>query len=54
VEESRELTDEELEQVIGGANRLHFLEWAAKTYNLHRKENYDKQINEKPTWTGDD
>jgi len=54
VEESRELTDEELEHVIGGANRLHFLQWAAVTYNLHRKENYDKQINEKPTRTRDD
>ena len=54
MEEDRELTDEELEQVIGGANRRYFLEWAANTYNLHRKEHYDKQINEKPTRTRDD
>jgi bacteriocin-like protein len=54
VEESRELTDEELEEVIGGASRLTFLEWAANTYNLHRKEEHDKQINEEPAWTRDD
>ena len=45
VEESRELTDEDLEYVIGGASRLTFLEWAANIYNDHRKEQYDKQIN---------
>ena len=54
MEESRELTEEELEQVIGGASRLTFLEWAANIYNDHRKEQYDKQINEKPAWTRDD
>ncbi len=54
VEESRELTDEELEYVIGGASRLTFLEWAANTYNDHRKENYDKQINQEPARTRDD
>ena len=54
MEESRELTDAELECVVGGAPRLAFLEWAANTYNDHRKEHYDKQINEKPTWAGDE
>ena len=54
VEESRELTDEDLEYVIGGASRLTFLEWAANIYNDHRKEQYDKQINKKPAWTRDD
>ena len=54
VEESRELTDEELENVIGGASREAFLDWAAEFYNLHRKEQYDKQINEKPARTRDD
>jgi hypothetical protein len=54
VEESRELTDEELEDVIGGASRQAFLRWAADTYNLHRKEEYDKQINEEPARTRHD
>lgn len=54
MEEGRELTDEELEDVIGGASRLTFLKWAADVYNLHRKEQYDKQINEKPARTRDD
>ena len=46
VEESRELTDDELENVIGGAAREFFLDWVADTYNDHRKEQYDKQIDE--------
>ena len=54
VEEGRELTDEELEKVIGGASRGFFLDWAAKQTNLHRKEQYDKQTNEEPTRTGND
>jgi bacteriocin-like protein len=54
VEEDRELTDEDLEKVIGGAHRQFFLEWAAQIYNDHRKEQYDKQINEKPARTRDD
>jgi len=54
VEEDRELTDEELEDVIGGASRLTFLKWAAEFYNLHRKEQYDKQIDEEPTRTRHD
>jgi len=54
VEDSRELTDEELEQVIGGASREAFLHWAAEQYNVHRKNENDKQLNEKPTRTGDD
>ena len=53
-EESRELTDAELERVIGGASRLTFLEWVANIYNDHRKEHYDKQTNKKPAWTRDD
>tara|TARA_R110002020_G_scaffold97471_4_gene232418 strand:+ start:225 stop:389 length:165 start_codon:yes stop_codon:yes gene_type:complete len=51
VEENRELTDEELENVIGGASREFFLDWAAEFYNLHRKDEYDKQIDEKRTRT---
>ena len=54
MEEGRELTDKELEKVIGGATREAFLMWAADFYNLHQKEQYDKQINEKPTRTGND
>ena len=54
VEESRELTDEELESVMGGASRHFFLKWAAELYNLHQKEQYDKQTNEEPTWSGND
>ena len=54
VEESRELTDEELGYVIGGASRLTFLEWAANIYNDHRKDNHDKQIDKEPAWTRDD
>ena len=54
MEESRELTDEELENVIGGASRNFFLEWAAALYNLHQKEQYDKQINEEPARTRND
>ena len=54
MEEGRELTDEELENVIGGASREAFLDWAAEFYNLHRKEQYDKQINEEPARTRDD
>jgi len=54
VEESRELADEELEQVIGGQSRESFAYWAAKVYARHRREEHDKQINEKPTWAGDD
>jgi len=49
VEENRELTDEELENVIGGASRKTFLDWAADTYNDHRKDEYDKQIDEERT-----
>ena len=54
MEERGELTDEELEKVIGGATRAAFLVWAADFYNLHQKEQYDKQINEKPTRTRND
>ena len=54
MEESRELTDEELENVIGGASRNFFLDWATEVYNLHRKEQYDKQINEEPARTRND
>ncbi len=54
MEESRELTDEELAQVIGGQSRESFEYWAAKVYALHRKENYDKQINQEPARTRDD
>ena len=54
MEEGRELTDEELESVIGGASRHFFLEWAAEVYNLHQKEQYDKQTNEKPARPGND
>jgi bacteriocin-like protein len=54
VEEDRELTDEELENVIGGASRNFFLEWAAEVYNLHQKEQYDKQTNEESARTRND
>ena len=54
MEEGRELTDEELEKVIGGATREAFLKWAADLYNLHQKEQYDKQINEEPARTRND
>ena len=54
MEESRELADEELENVIGGASRELFLHWAAEYYNLHGKEQYDKQTNEKPARPGND
>jgi bacteriocin-like protein len=54
VEEGRELTDEELESVIGGASRGFFLDWAAKQTNLHRKEQYDKETNEESARTGND
>mgnify|MGYP003660711893 FL=1 len=54
IKESGELTDEELEKVIGGASRGFFLNWAAEQTNLHRKEQYDKQTNEEPTRTGND
>ena len=54
VEEGRELTDEELESVIGGASRNFFLKWAAEVCNLHRKEQYDEQIDEEPARTRDD
>jgi hypothetical protein len=54
VEESRGLTDEELEKVIGGATREAFLKWVADIYNLHRKEQYDKQTNEEPARTRHD
>ncbi len=46
MEENQELADEELEKVVGGAPRRKFLEWAAELYNLHRREQHDKQINE--------
>jgi bacteriocin-like protein len=46
MDENRELTDEELEHVIGGASREFFLDWAAKAYNLHRKEQLDEQADE--------
>ena len=39
---SGELTDEQLEHVIGGAPRLTFLEWAANTYNDHRRNLLDE------------
>ena len=51
VEEGRELTDEELEKVIGGASREFFLKWAADIYNDHRKEQHDKQIDEERAGT---
>jgi len=54
VDDSRELTDEELENVIGGASREFFLDWAAKQWNSHRKNENDKQIYEKPMRTRDD
>jgi hypothetical protein len=54
VEEGRELADEELEKVIGGASREFFLKWAADIYNIHRKEQYDKQTNEEPARTRND
>jgi bacteriocin-like protein len=50
----RELTDEELENVIGGASRNSFLDWVAKHYNIHRKNENDKQIYEKPTRSRND
>jgi len=49
-----ELTDEELEDVIGGASRSYFLHWAAEHYNTHRKNENDKQIDEERTRTRDD
>jgi len=49
-----ELTDEELESVMGGASRGFFLDWAAKQTNLHQKEQYDKQIDEEPARARDD
>ena len=54
VEESRELSDEELEQVVGGRRHESFVVWARNTFLLHRKEQYDKQINKEPAWTRDD
>ena len=51
MEEGRELTDEELEKVIGGASREFFLKWAADIYNDHRKEQHDKQIDEERAGT---
>jgi len=56
VEEDCELTDEQLENVIGGARRDFFLDWAAKQVNiyLYTKEQYDKQTNEEPTRPGND
>lgn len=54
MEESRELTDEELEQVIGGQTRESFEYWAAHVYALYRKEQNDKQTNEEPAWTRND
>ncbi len=54
VEESRELTDEELEEVVGGRSRDRFLLWARTYLLLHRKDQYDKQTNKKPAWTRDD
>jgi len=54
VEDSRELTDEELEDVMGGATRSYFLHWAAEHLNTHRKNENDKQTNEEPTRTRDD
>lgn len=54
MEESRELTHEELEQVIGGQTRESFESWAAKIYALYRKEQNDKHSSEEPAWTGDD
>jgi hypothetical protein len=54
VEDGRELSDEELGKVIGGASREFFLDWVAEIYNLHLKEQYDKQTNEKPARTRDD
>ena len=54
MEESRELTDEELQQVIGGQSRESFEYWAAKVYALHRKEEHDKQLNKEPARTRND
>ena len=53
-EESRELTDEELEQVVGGRTYESFVVWAHNTYLLHRKDNHDKQIDKERAWTRDD
>jgi|TARA_R110002110_G_scaffold11754_1_gene56126 bacteriocin-like protein len=49
-----ELTDEELENVIGGASRRIFLKWAAEKWNAHRKEQHDKQIDEERKRTRND
>ena len=49
-----ELTDEQLENVIVGAPREVFLEWAAERWNAHRKKQYDKKTNEERKWTRND
>jgi len=54
VEEDRELTDEELEQVVGGRTYKSFVVWAQNTLLLHRKDKNDKQFDEKPTRTRND
>ena len=54
VEESRELTDEELEEVRGGQTRETFLWWARTTYARHRKEDYEELIYERSTRSGND
>jgi len=54
MEESGKLTHEELENVIGGASREFFLDWAADAYNDHRKDEYDKQIEEERKRTRND
>ena len=54
MEEDRELTDEELEQVVGGRAYKSFVVWARNTFLLHRKDKNDKQFDEEPTRTRND
>lgn len=54
MEESRELTDEELEEVIGGRTHESFVAYAGNLYLLHRKEEHDKQIDKEPARTRHD
>ena len=54
IKDPDELTDEQLENVIGGASREVFLNWAADIYNAHRKKQYDKKTNEERKWTRND
>ena len=57
MEESRELSDEELEHVIGGAGRVEFSSWRAIFLNQgggSRKELLDEQFNKERERTRDD